>query len=113
MDGRTASWLMLAGAIALEVTATLSLRASDGLTKLIWLIPIALGYGGAFVLLAQVLKQGMPVGVAYGIWSAIGVAATALLGKVIFDDPLTWRMGLGIVLVIGGVALLESSSAAH
>lgn len=102
---------MLLGAIVLEVGATLSLRASDGLRQLLWLIPIIVGYGGSFVLLAQVLKDGMPVGVAYGIWSAIGVALTALLGKAIFSDPLTMKMGIGIVLVIGGVVLLESESA--
>ncbi|MBB2890254.1 DMT family transporter [Flexivirga oryzae] len=111
MTGRWAVWTMLLGAIVLEVAATLSLRASDGLRQLTWLIPIVIGYGGSFVLLAQVLKEGMPVGVAYGVWSAIGVVLTALLGKVIFSDPLTARMGLGIVLVIGGVVLLESESA--
>lgn len=102
---------MLLGAIALEVAATLSLRASDGFRQLGWLVPIVIGYGGSFVLLAQVLKLGMPVGVAYGVWSAIGVALTALFGKVIFSDPLTVKMGLGIILVIGGVVLLESGSA--
>ncbi|MGN6414345.1 DMT family transporter [Flexivirga sp.] len=111
MTGRWTVWAMLLGAIVLEVGATLSLRASDGLRQLLWLIPIIVGYGGSFVLLAQVLKDGMPVGVAYGIWSAIGVALTALLGKAIFSDPLTTKMGIGIMLVIGGVVLLESESA--
>jgi small multidrug resistance pump len=52
----------------------------------------------------------MPVGVAYGIWAACGVALTALLAAVVFGDPLTWTMGLGVVLVIGGVLLVELGS---
>lgn len=113
MTGRWAAWTMLLVAIVLEVGATLSLRASDGLKQLIWVAPIAVGYVGSFILLAQVLKLGIPVGVAYGVWSAIGVALTAVLGKAIFSDPLTAKMGIGIALIIGGVVMLESGSTAH
>src|SRR5690242_17434470 len=73
------TWLLLAVAIAVEVAATLSLRAAEGFTRLGWTIPVVLGYATSFVLLAFVLKRGMPVGVAYGVWAGIGVAATAIL----------------------------------
>ena len=49
----------------------------------------------------------MGIGVAYGIWTAVGVALTAILSKVLFDEPLTALMVAGITLIIGGVVLLE------
>jgi small multidrug resistance pump len=107
------SWLMLSGAILAEVTATLALRASDGFAKWGWLFLVAAGYGGAFFLLSLVLKAGMPVGVAYGVWAACGVALTSVLGAVIFSDPFTWQTALGIVLIGGGVILLETGGSAN
>jgi small multidrug resistance pump len=56
----------------------------------------------------MVLKRGMPVGVAYGVWSAIGVAATVILGRYLFGDPFTWAMAGGVVLIAAGVCLLET-----
>lgn len=100
-------WLFLAGAIVVEVAATLSLRASDGFRRKIWLIPVVGGYLAAFALLSVSLSLGMPVGVAYGVWSACGVALVALLGKVLFAEPLTWVMGLGIGFIIAGVVTIE------
>ncbi len=105
-------WLFLIAAIVLEVTATLSLRASEGFTKLGYTALVAGGYVGAFVALSLVLRRGLPIGVAYGIWAAVGVALVAILGKVIFDDPLTPLMGLGIVLILGGVLLVELGNTA-
>jgi small multidrug resistance pump len=107
------SWLLLMAAIALEVMATLSLRASDGFTRWVWAIPVTVGYVASFVLLAFVLKRGMPVGVAYGVWSAIGVVATAILGRYLFGDPFTWVMAAGVVLIAGGVFLLEFGAGAY
>jgi small multidrug resistance pump len=49
----------------------------------------------------------MPIGIAYGIWAAAGVALTAVLSKFLFKDPLTRLMSLGIILIIGGVLLIE------
>ena len=68
---------MLAAAIIVEVAATLSLRASQDHSA--WLLVVVAGYVGSFVLLTMVLRAGMPVGVAYGIWGALGTAATAVL----------------------------------
>jgi small multidrug resistance pump len=58
----------------------------------------------------MVLRTGMPVGVAYGIWGACGTAATAVLAAVIYEDPFTWPIVLGIGLIIGGVLLVEFGS---
>lgn len=101
-------WLMLAVAIVSEVAGTLSLRAA--LDHPAWFVLVAAGYLGAFALLSAVLAAGVPVGVAYGIWAASGVALTAVLAALVFSDPFTVLMGLGIVLVIGGVLLVELGS---
>lgn len=101
-------WIKLGGAILLEIVGTMSLKASDGLANTIWLIPLVIGFLGAFYLLAQVLKAGMPVGVAYGIWAALGVALTAILGVLIFSEPFSWLIGFGIVLITAGVLTVET-----
>lgn len=106
------AWLLLAGAVLLEVTATLSLRAA--LDHPAWYVVVVVGYSGAFVALALVLRAGIGIGVAYGIWAALGVALTAVLAAAVFGDPLTAGMGVGIALVIGGVLCVElGSQAAH
>ena len=104
-------WLMLGGAILLEVVATLSLKASDGLTRWPWIIPVVGGYVGAFVMLSQVLRLGMRVGTAYATWAGAGVALTAVLAWVVFGERLTWTMGAGLVLIVAGVALVELGGA--
>jgi len=100
-------WVLLAGAILSEVGGTLALRASEGFRRKAWIAPVVAAYVLSFVLLYFCLEEGMPVGVAYGIWSAVGVALTAVLGRILFDEPFTWLMGLGIVAIAGGVLLIE------
>ncbi|WP_375003488.1 DMT family transporter [Aeromicrobium sp. CTD01-1L150] len=101
-------WMLLAGAIVMEVIATLSLRASQDAPW--WLVAVVLGYLAAFVLLALTLREGMPVGVAYGVWAASGIALTAVLAALIFGDPFTAAIAAGIALIIGGVLLVELGS---
>lgn len=105
-------WFLLAGAILLEVTATLSLK---GAIDIPWLYAVVItGYIGSFALLGVVLRRGMGLGVAYGIWGASGVALTALLSYVIYGEPITPVMGIGIGLIIVGVLCVElGSQAAH
>ncbi|MEI6755759.1 MAG: multidrug efflux SMR transporter [bacterium] len=100
-------WVYLLLAIISEIIATLSLRASVGFTKTIWLFPIAIGYGLALYLMSVSLKLGMPVGVAYAVWSAVGIVCVALAAKVIWNDPLTAKMMLGFALIIVGVAFVQ------
>ena len=98
-------WVLLIAAIAVEVAATLSLRASQDHPA--WLVVVVAGYLGSFILLTLVLRTGMPVGVAYGIWGACGTAATAVLAAAIYGDPFTWPIVAGIGLIIAGVLLVE------
>jgi len=101
------SWLYLSFSIISEIIGTLSLRASDGFRKKSWILPLTVFYALAFFFLALTIAEGMPVAVAYGIWSAIGVALIALLGRVIWKEPLTPRMIVGLVLIMIGVLLVE------
>jgi len=100
-------WFWLAGAIVAEVTGTIALRSSEGFSRLGPSLLVVLGYGLAFFSLSQALVRGMPVGIAYGVWAAIGVTLVALIGAVFFGESLTPVQIGGIVLVIGGVLALE------
>ncbi len=106
-------WLTLLGAIGLEVCATLALRASEGFRKKIWIGPVVLGYVVAFYLLWLTLGMGMPVGIAYGIWTACGVALVAVIARYLFGDPLTGKMIGGIALIVAGVLMIELVGAWH
>lgn len=101
-------WLLLLGAILSEVTGSLSLRGA--LDEPVLYVLVAVGFTGAFALLAAVLRQGMPLGIAYGVWAALGVALTSVLSSVLFNEPFTLLMGAGIVLIMGGVLLVEIGS---
>jgi small multidrug resistance pump len=103
-------WVLLGGAIVTEVSGTIALR---GALDHSWLYAVtAVGYTATFLLLVKVLQTGMPLGVAYGVWSALGVAATAVLSALLFGESFTLPMVGGLLLVIGGVVLVETGSRA-
>jgi small multidrug resistance pump len=101
-------YVFLAGAIASEVVATLSLRASEGFSRLGFSAVVVVGYVVAFVLLSLTLTRGVPLGVAYGIWAAVGVAAVAVLSIPLFGEGLSAIQVGGLVLVVLGVVALEA-----
>ncbi len=101
-------YLFLAGAIVSEVLATLSLRASEGFSKLGFALVVVVGYVLAFVLLSFTLTRGVPLGVAYGIWAAVGVAAVAVLSVPLFGEGLSAIQVGGLVLVVLGVVAIEA-----
>lgn len=99
------TWLLLLLAIVSEVAATLSLKAAVT-TPALYVVVVG-GYFASFVFLTLVLKRGMGLGVAYGIWGAIGVALTAILSSIVFGEAFTVVMGVGMACIIGGVLLVE------
>jgi len=103
------AWLFLSAAILCEVTATLSLKKA--LDQPAFYAVVVVGYLAAFVLLTLTLKQGLGIGVSYGIWAACGVALAAVGSKVFFDEPLSGPMLAGLVLIIAGVLLVELGAA--
>ena len=102
------TWLLLMLAIVSEVAATLSLKAAVT-TPGLYVVVVG-GYLASFVFLTFVLKRGMGLGVAYGIWGAIGVALTAVLSAILFGEAFTAVMGIGMVCIIAGVLLVEMGS---
>jgi small multidrug resistance pump len=101
-------WLVLSAAIATEVTGTLALRGAQDHT---WLYAVTVvGEVTSFFLLIRLLRGGFPLGALYGIWSALGVALTAVLSSFLFDEAFTGPMVLGLLLIVGGVVLVENGS---
>jgi len=105
------AYILLVLAIAGEVTGTVALKLSEGFSKLFPSILVVAGYGLAFTMLAQVLKFGLPVSIAYAIWAAAGVALVALIGAAFLGEGMNPTMIAGLVLVVGGVVLLELGGA--
>ncbi|OMH29383.1 QacE family quaternary ammonium compound efflux SMR transporter [Tersicoccus phoenicis] len=106
------TWWYLAGAILLEVTGSLSLKGALEAPGLYPLVVVL--YVGSVVALFMSLRHGMALGVGYGIWGASGVALTAVMSMVIFGEPITVLMGIGIAVIVAGVLLVElGSHAAH
>ncbi|NYH53049.1 MULTISPECIES: DMT family transporter [Nocardiopsis] len=101
------SWLWLVGAIISEVIGTTSLKLSEGFTRLVPTVFVVLGYVGAFLMLSQSLTRGMDLGVAYGVWAAVGIALVAMVGTMLFGESLTWVQVGGIAMIIAGVMALE------
>ncbi len=105
------SWAFLAAAIVAEVGATLSLRMAST-RRWVWLVPTVAGYLVAFSALSLALNAGITIGVAYGIWTACGVVLTAVAGRLLFRDPFTVLMAIGVAAIVGGVILIELGSQA-
>ena len=108
-------WLFLGIAIVAEVTATSALKASAGFSRLWPPAVVVLGYGVAFYFLSLTLRT-VPVGVAYAIWSGLGVVLVALLSWWLFGQKLDLAALLGMGLIVAGVLvmnLFSSSTRVH
>jgi small multidrug resistance pump len=105
------AWVLLFVAILAEVTATVCMKLSDGFSKLVPTLGVVLGYGVAFYLMVQVLKQGIPLGTAYAIWAASGVALVSIASVLLFNEHLSGVQIAGLVAVAGGIVALEAGGA--
>lgn len=107
-------YLYLAAAILTEVVATCFLKYASGPKNVWWAyIIVGVGYVVSFLLLSYTLRAGVPLGIAYAIWSGAGVVIVAVISWLVFHESLTWQQIVGMVLVIGGVGLLELGAAKH
>ncbi|GAB4259177.1 MAG: SMR family transporter [Pararhodobacter sp.] len=107
-------WLLLAAAILFETIATTALKASDGFTRL-WPSVIVVGaYALSFWLLALVLKV-MPVGIAYAVWSGLGICFIAAIGLLVFGQTLDAPAVIGMGLIVAGILVINlfSNAAPH
>ena len=103
-------WFALAGAIALEVSGTVSMKLSDGFTKLVPSILIFVFYTASFIMLTLALKK-IDVSVAYAIWAGVGTALITIIGILYFKEPLSALKVFSIFLIIAGVIGLNLSGA--
>lgn len=102
-------WWALAVAIVSEVIATSALKAADGFTRLVPSVVVVVGYGTAFYFLSLALKS-VPVGIAYAIWSGVGIVLLSLIGWVLYGQRLDAPALTGMALIVAGVVILQLSS---
>lgn len=108
------TWIILIVAVFGEVVATTSLKLSEGFTKLVPSIVVVIGYGIAFYCLSLTLKS-IPLGIAYAVWSGLGIVTVSILGWLLFGQKLDFWAILGMLLIVSGVVVLNllSKTAAH
>ncbi len=101
-------------AVFSEVAATVALKMTEGFTKPLPGIVVVLGYGSAFYFLSLMLKT-VPVGIAYAVWSGIGIVLTAIVGIFLFRERLDIWAIVGMSLIIAGIVVMNvlSKTAAH
>jgi small multidrug resistance pump len=102
-------YLYLAIAILAEVVATSALQASDGFSKPVPSLIVVLGFGVAFYCLALVLRT-IPMGVAYAIWSGLGIVLISLSGLLLFGQKLDAPALIGMALIVAGVVVMNAFS---
>jgi small multidrug resistance pump len=93
-------------AVLSEVIATTSLKFSEGFTKFLPSFIVVVGYGLSFYLLSISLKI-MPIGIAYALWSGIGIILTVIAGKMIWQEALDWPRLTGIGLILLGILIIN------
>jgi small multidrug resistance pump len=104
-------WIFLGVAIVSEVIATSALKATEDFTRLWPSLIVVVGYAFAFYFLTLTLRT-IPIGIAYAIWSGIGVALIALVGWVLYKQTLDVPAFIGIALIVAGVVVLNVFSKA-
>lgn len=102
-------WLFLAVAIASEITATLSLKASAGFSRLGPSIVVIVGYVTAFVFLSFALRS-LNVGTSYAVWSGVGIIGSTVGGSLLFGERVTVWSIAGMALIVVGIAIVSLSA---
>ena len=108
------NWIFLCVAIIAEVIATSALKSSEGFSKPIASVIVVLGFIIAFYCLSLTLKT-IPVGIAYAIWSGVGIVLVTIIAWIVFDQKLdVWGI-IGIALIMSGVLVLNlvSKTSSH
>jgi quaternary ammonium compound-resistance protein SugE len=103
------AWIHLLIAGLLEIFWAISLKYTDGFSKLRPTVLTIAGMIASFYFLAQALKT-IPVGTGYAIWTGIGAAGTAILGIILFSEPASLPRLLCIGVIVGGIIGLKLTS---
>ena len=104
-------WIFLTLAIISEVIGTSFLKSTEGFTKLLPSMIVLVGYCAAFYFLSLTLDL-IPIGMAYAIWSGVGIAAITVVSVVFFEQKLDFAAVIGMGLIIAGVVVLRLYSEA-
>lgn len=99
-------FVLLLIAILCEITGTTALRISDGFTKPLPTVWVAVSYALSFYLYSLVLRH-MPMGIAYVIWGGLGGAGVVLIGVLVWHDKISPLQILGMVLIVVGTLALN------
>jgi small multidrug resistance pump len=100
------AWVLLLGAIGVEVAATAALPRTQSFRDPVWTAFVLGGYAVSIWLLAIVIKQ-IPVSVTYAVWSGLGTAGIALVGVVLLGEGFDLTKAFALTLIIGGVLILN------
>ncbi|RNA63842.1 QacE family quaternary ammonium compound efflux SMR transporter [Chryseobacterium nematophagum] len=100
------SYIYLIIAITLEIISTTFLKKSEQFTKLIPSVITIIGYIAAFYFLSLTLRQ-IPVGIAYAIWSGVGIIFITIIGAVVFKQIPDLPALVGILLILIGVVIIN------
>ncbi len=108
------AYVFLLLAILAETIATTALQASQQFTRALPSVIVVIGYAVSFYLLAGALKT-IPVGIAYAIWSGLGIVLIAGIGFVLFNQRLDLPAVLGMAMILGGILIIHlfSDSTPH
>ena len=104
-------WFCLAGAIALEIAGTVSMKLSLGFTRTLPSVLLFVFYAASFALMTVAVEK-IDVSVSYAIWSGVGTATIALIGVFWFREALTTMQVASIALIVIGVIGLRAGAAA-
>ena len=100
------TWGILVAAASLELAGDLALKAWAETNRRAWFAVGLMVYCGALTLFALLLRRAQ-LAVIFGLWAGIAAALLALLGWLMFNEPLSLRRLAGLTLVVGGIVLLE------
>ena len=100
------AYIFLLIAIISEVTASTALRATKGFTQLVPSVITVVGYAISFYALSMTLAT-IKLGIAYAIWSGVGIILITILGLLVYGQKLDWPAIVGIVLIILGVVVIQ------
>jgi small multidrug resistance pump len=99
-------WVFLFSAIVFEVIGTSALKYSNGFRNVVPSIIAVIAYGLCFFFLSQTLKS-IPVGIAYAVWSGVGIFLISIIGVFIFKQQLDFPAIIGLSLIISGVVVIN------
>jgi small multidrug resistance pump len=102
------AWLLLAMAIVLEVMGTTALRLAQGWRHPLAALAMLICYAASFTAMSYAVRR-IPLAVSYAIWSGAGTLLITMVAILWFDESVSFRKLMGMMLVVLGIALIQSS----